>query len=250
MDAIEAATASGDAINGMGTHFMLDMNTYVYGAELGYSGADFYVAGRGGALGEVPAAVVAASFVFFEPGYVADAWERTAPVMSRRQAAEEFAGVGHRWAEATIPDDIDAARLADLAGRIADAASPSCAPLFGAWRALPEPDADRPKALALHRLNALRELRGALHGASVLATGLTPYEAVARRTPYMLTVFGWPQPTDDGVQAVKAAVRDTWSEAQVSTERAVAPAFASLTGSERAEFVVLVNAIQAAVTPG
>ena len=50
---------------------------------------------------------------------------------------------------------------------------------------------DRHKALALHRVNALRELRGALHGAAILATGVTPHGAVARRTPYMLGVFGW-----------------------------------------------------------
>lgn len=250
MEAIEAAAASGDAVNGMGTHFMLAMDTYAYGAEIGFSGADFYVAGRGGALGEVPAAVVAASFVFFEPAYVAEAWERTAPVMPRRRAAEEFAGVGHRWAEATIPDDVDAARLAELAGRIGDAASPSCAPLFGAWRALPEPGADRPKALALHRLNALRELRGALHGASVLAAGLTPYEAVARRTPYMLPSFGWGEVASEETKAVKERVRDTWSDAQDGTDRAMARAYEGLSPAERAEFVELVNATQAAVTPG
>ncbi len=248
MDALEAAIASGDAINGLGTHFMLDLDTYVYGAEIGFAGSDFYLAGRGGALGDVPAAVVAAAFVFFEPGYVTETWERTAPVMSRRRAAEEFAGAGHRWAEAKMPDDAVAARLADLAGKVADAASPSGAPLFGGWRALPEPDPDRPKALALHRVNALRELRGALHGASVLASGLTPYEAVARRTPYMLPVFGWPKPTDDEVRAVKDAVRETWGTAQQATERAVARAFEPLTEAERQELVELANATQAAVT--
>lgn len=228
---------------------MLDMNTYVYGAEIGFSGADFYVAGRGGALGEVPAAVVAAAFVFFEPGYVADAWERTASVMSRRRAAEEFAGVGHRWAEAAMPDADSAARLAELAGRIAAAASPSGAPLFGGWRALPEPGADRPRALALHHLNALRELRGAMHGASVLASGLSPYEAVARRTPYMLPVFGWGEVPAEETKAIRDRVRSTWSDAQDGTDRAMAHAFESLSDSERVEFVELVNATQAAVTP-
>ena len=58
MDAIEAAAASGDSINGLGSHFMLDLNTYAYGGELGFEGIDFYLAGRAGVLGEVPAAVV------------------------------------------------------------------------------------------------------------------------------------------------------------------------------------------------
>jgi hypothetical protein len=242
MDTLEAAAASGDAINGLGTKFMLDLNTYVYGATLGFEGADFYLSGRGGALGDVPAGVVAAAFVFWNPTFIAAGWERTADVMPRRQAAEEFAGVCHRWAEEHIGDEIDTARIAELAGRVADNASPACAPLFAGWRSLPEPDADRTKALALHRINGLRELRGALHGAAVIMAGVAPHAAVARRTPYMLSVFGWEEPHPD-----KAEVRAPWAEAQAATERAVAPAYECLTQPERVEFVELVNALQASL---
>lgn len=242
MDTLEAATASGDAINGLGTKFMLDMDTYVYGATLGFEGADFYLSGRGGALGEVPADVVSAAFVFWNPDFVAAGWERTASLMPRRQAAQEFAGVCHRWAEAHIGDEVDVARLAELAGRIGDDASPACAPLFAGWRSLDEPGPDRPKALALHRINALRELRGALHGAAVVAQGIIPRAAVGRRTPYMLPVFGWEEPHPDS-----ADVRGPWAEAQAATERAMAPAYAGLSSAERAEFVELVNALQASL---
>ena len=243
MDTLEAATASGDAINGLGTQFMLDLNTYVYGNSLGFEGADFYVAGRGGALGDAPAGVVAAAFVFFNPAYIAEAWQRTASTTTRRRAAEEFAGVAHRWAHEHIGDDVDLARLADLAGRLGDAASPACAPLFAGWRALDEPDPHDAKALALHRINALRELRGARHGAAVIAQGIDPHAAVARRTPYMLPVFGWQEPHPD-----KAEVRDDWAAAQAATERAMAPVYEVLAPAEREEFVALVNALQASVT--
>lgn len=244
MDQLEAATASGDAIAGLGTHFMMDAATYAHGGTLGYEGLDFYVAGRGGALGDVPAGVVTAAFVFWEPAHVAAAWERTAALLPRLAAGAEFAGAAHRWADEHIPDDFDAARLAELAGRVNEAASPAGAPLFAGWRALDEPSADRPKALALHRLNGLRELRGALHGAAVLCEGITPHGAVARRTPYMLDVFGWQPPHPD-----KAEVREPWAAAQAATERAMAPAFATLTDGERSEFVALATALQAAVTP-
>ncbi|MCB0970107.1 MAG: hypothetical protein KDA97_01125 [Acidimicrobiales bacterium] len=243
MDAIEGAAASGDSINGLGSHFMLDLNTYAYGGELGFEGIDFYLAGRAGVLGEVPAGVVVASLVFFEPTLVATAWERSGKVMSRIDAAKEFAGVAHRWADAHVPDDVDALRLADLAGRVADAASVAGAPLFAGWRALAEPTCDRPKALAVHRVNALRELRGAMHGAAVLTQGIHPHAAVARRTPYMLDVFGWSEPHPD-----KADVREPWAEAQAATERAVAPAYEALEPAEREELAELVNAVQAAVT--
>lgn len=245
MEPIDAAAATGDAINGLGTRFMLDMDTYAYGGELGFEGIDFYIAGRGGALGDVPADVVTAAFVFFEPGTVAASWARSAPIMPRLQVAEEFAGVAHRWADAHIGDAVDVARLAELAGRVSDAASVAAAPLFAGWRSLPEPDADRPKALALHRINGLRELRGALHGAAVLMQGISPHAAVARRTPYMLGAFGWQEPHPD-----KAEVRDAWDEAQAATERAIAPIFEALSPAERTEFTELVTGLQASLADG
>ena len=244
MNPLEATIASADAINGLGTHFMMDMATYVYGAELGYDGLDFYVAGRGGALGDVSGNAVAAAFVFFEPTYVATSWERTAEILPRETAAAEFAGVAARWANDHVPNDFDAARLAELAGRIGDAASPAGAPLFAGWRALAEPAADQPKALAIHRVNALRELRGALHGAAVLRQGISAHAAVACRTPYMLDVFGWPAPHPE-----KAAVRESWDAAQVATDQSVAHAFEPLSEADRVEFASLANALQAAVTP-
>ena len=244
MEPLEAAQASGDAVNGLGTHFMMDMATYVYGETLGYQGLDFYVAGRGGPLGDVPGSAVADAFVFFEPGYVAAAWDRTATVQPRRAAADEFAGVAHRWADAHVPDDFPALELAALAEQVAAAAPADGAPLFRAWRGLDEPGADRPKALAVHRVNGLRELRGALHGAAVLAQGITPHEAVARRTPYMLGAFGWQEPHPD-----RDPVKARWAEAQAATDAACAEAFAPLSPEDRARFVTLVSQLQAAVTP-
>ena len=226
MDPIEAAAASGDAISGLASHFMLDMATYARGGELGYEGLDFYIAGRGGVLGDVPAGVVAAALVFFEPATVTAAWERTAGLLPRLEAGAEFAAIGHRWAEATLPDDLDLARLAELAGKLVAGASPAGAPLFAGWRALPE-------------------LRGALHGAAVLAQGIDLHAAVAFRSPVMTGIFGWAEPHPDG-----AAVKERWKEAQAGTERAMAPTFEALSAADRAEFVTLANAAQAAVTGG
>lgn len=224
---------------------MLDLDTYAYGASLGYEGTDFYVAGRGGALGEVTADVVTAAFVFWCPETITEAWERSASVLPRADVAREFAAVAGRWADAKLPDDDQAARLAELAGAIGDAASPACAPLFAGWRSLDEPSAERPRALAVHRMNALRELRGALHGAAIICQGISPHAAVARRTPYMLSAFGWQEPHPD-----KADVREPWALAQAATDRAIASAYAGLSPAEREEFVELANATQAAVTPG
>ncbi len=210
--------------------FMTDATTYVRGAELGFEGADFYMAGRGGALGDVPADVVVAALVFFAPGSVHTAWERSAAVMPREQAAREWAGVAHAWATAHLPDEIDWQTVAALLGRVVNAAPVAGAPVFAGWRGLDEPD--DVKALALHRLNALRELRGALHGAAVLTVGLTPVEAIVVRTPTMLGVFGWPEPHPD-----PKPLHDRWGLAEARTDRMFGRNLAVLDDAERAELV-------------
>ncbi|HEX7131304.1 MAG TPA: hypothetical protein VF228_01940 [Iamia sp.] len=228
------ATATAGVVGDLPSRFMLDMATYVAAAEEGFQGMDFYAAGRGGALGDVPSAVVTAAFVFFEPGLVEESWTRSGDVMPRQAAADRWAAASARWAEAhlTDADEADLSRLAELVGRMNAAASPAAAPCFGAWRAQPEPEADRPAALALHRLMVLRELRGGLHGAAVIAHGLSPHAALTIRTPGMLPVFGWdgPDPTADDPH-----VHSAWNEAEVATDRALAPAYEALDESERVE---------------
>ncbi len=236
----EAARASDRAVADIAAKFMLDMDTYGRGAELGYPGASFYFVGRGGALGDVTADIVSAAFVFFNPEAVRQAWADAASGPPPSQAALEFAACGHAWAEKHMPDDIDLARLAELCGKIVQGANPACAPVFAAWRDLPEPSST--KALALHRLNALRELRGALHGAAVLSVGLDPAVAVAVKSSFMLAIFGWMEAPDVTPEATEA-----WERAEDTTNLMMAPHFALLDESERDELVELGNAVLAAV---
>src|SRR5215203_3481414 len=154
-------------VTGLSSNFMLDGATYALGGEAGFNVMDFYAAGRAGVLGEVPADVVAAALVFFNPTVIEGAWEGSRAVMPRAAAAELFAGCLVSWADAHLGDDVDWARLAELAGRVVDAASVAGAPVFAGWRRMPVPAG--PKAAALHQLNGLRELRMARHGAAVTA---------------------------------------------------------------------------------
>ncbi len=211
---------------------MMDPATHARGKALGFEGFDFYAAGRGGALGDVPADVVVSVFVFFPPATVHAAWERTAAVMPRRDAAQQWARCAHAWAREHLGDATDWARISDLAGRIASGADVVGAPLFAAWRTLPEPKHDDVKALAIHRLNALRELRGGLHGAAVLTVGLTPLEAASVRAPQMIPVMGWTDPPED-----PEPLRDRWQLAEARTDRMLGRHFAVLDDTERKELV-------------
>jgi hypothetical protein len=135
-----------------------------------------------------------------------------------------------------VPDDLDAARLAELAGKVVAGARPACAPVFAAWRALEVPSA--PKAAALHQMNALRELRAGLHGAAVVANGLTPIEALSVKTPHMAAIFGWPAPVE-----VTDAQKADWARAEEATTSAIAHAYDGLEDGERAELVELAVAL-------
>lgn len=234
MDALTAATETAAAVSAVGSHFMLAGGTYAKGASLGFAGLDFYFAGRGGVLGDVDGDAVAAAFTFFEPGHVRTQWELGRAVMPPVEAAKAFAACLDDWAAEKVSDDVDAARLAELAGRIAAAGDPSVAPVFAGWQAhIPSPT--DPKAAAAHAMNALRELRAGLHGRAVLAAGLTPHQAVSHKTPHMLPIFGWPGPAD------LTDVPPAWDGAEAATSQAISAAYDALTDDERREFVELAN---------
>jgi len=242
MTSEEAARQTAETISSLPANFMLDAATYLKGSELGFNGIDFYVCGRGGALGDVDADVVASAFVFFNPEMVRVSWEAGGQVMPRLDAALAFAGCAHEWARVHMGDGPDYERLAELAGRIIHECNPAGVPSFAAWRAVPEPDHHRVKALTLHRLNVLRELRGGLHGAAVLAMGLLPVEAVLVKTPMMAPLFGW---TD--VECDTAALAPKRDEADALTDRMMARAFGPLDDRERSDFVALCQAALQAV---
>lgn len=221
------------------SHFMLDSATYASGAELGFAGMDLYFAGRGGVLGDVDADVVAAAFCFFEPGLVRAMWDQGRTAMAPTEAAAAFADLGHRWGERNVPDEVHAARLGELAGRVVARARPACAPVFAGWRALAVPES--PKAQALHHMNGLRELRNGLHAAAVITRGLSPQEAVSIRSPHMVPLFGWNEPAAD-----IGPLRDAWQAAEDATDAAMAHAFDALSPDERAELVSLANELHEA----
>jgi hypothetical protein len=241
----ETAAACAAAVSGLASHFMLDPATYAAGAAAGFAGLDFYSAGRGGALGDVDADVVAAAFAFFEPATVRANWEQGAAVMPARDAAGRFIAAGYAWAVEHLADSVDWARLAELTGRVNTAASPACAPLFAAWRAMPEPgEGADARTLALHRMQVARELRCARHAAAVTAAAISPVEAMAVRSPHMAPLFGW----NDPLPEVTDEVRSRWEGAEMATNRSLAPAYATLDGGERSELVTLCAEAVAAVT--
>jgi hypothetical protein len=240
MDALATATATATAVSAVGSHFMLDGGTYAKGAGLGFSGLDFYAAGRGGVLGEVDADVVAAAFAFFEPAYVRAQWDQGRSVMPPARAADAWASACADWAEAHVGDDAPVERMAELLDPVVGAARPACASIFSGWRALPVPTA--PKAHAVHQMNALRELRHGLHSAAVVSAGLTPHQALSLRTPGMVPIFGWPE------AAPVEGLQGRWDAAEAATDTAIAHAYDALDDGQRDELAGLLDELTASIS--
>ncbi len=236
--ALRVAGSTVPAVVGVPSKFMLDPATYAAGAAAGHDGMNFYVAGRGGALGDVDAAVVSHEFGVFEPEMVAAAWGASAGVESRSAAAQRFADAAAAWAgEHLDPDALDYDRLAELAGAVLDRADLTGSGLASGWVTLSEPDAA--PALALHRLNGLRELRFARHREALAARGVGPLDAVLVSSPFMAGIFGWPEPHPEPDEAV----REQWAAAEAETQERFAADLATLSGDELGEFESLCAAL-------
>lgn len=185
----------------------------------------FYVLARGGALGDVGPETIAAAFVWMEPGRVARAWEKARATTTLAGAVRHWQSEIWSWGRENLPAGPSLDRLDGLLARCVRAASPAGAPIFAGWRAGATPP-DHPGARVIHNLYALRELRGALHGCAVLAAGVSPREAVSIRTPWIATLFGWPEPAPEPERI------PDWEAAERATDVAMAPAFAGLSAAE------------------
>jgi hypothetical protein len=233
---VDIARATEDPVRKIPAGYMLAAKTVARGAELGFSGNDFYFAGRGGVLGDVDADVVTAAFTFVNPATLRVAWERSGSVLPRARAAAEFANCQTVWAQEHIPDDFPSAHLASLLHPVTAAAGVDLAPVFAAWRARPVPV--QPASRLLFELNLLRELRGAKHMAAVLAEGLDPGDAVRHRSPYVMDLFGWPGDVSEGA---RAEVVRRWDAAEERTQHLIAPAFGVLPQARRQELAELLG---------
>jgi hypothetical protein len=211
--------------------------------RMGLSSWAFYVAGRAGVLGDVPAETAAAALGFIAPDAVADGWDTACQITTPSEVAAAALEECCRWGAACLNDLPRVTRLVELAERVVVAADPAGLPLFAAWRGMPVPD-DAPGARAAALLRQLEEFRSGAHLLAVRASGLTPLEAILAgpEGEAGAMMYGWPAP----YPPVGALIRRlAWAEAV--TDHITGRAFAVLTEAERAEFVELLNAAMAAV---
>lgn len=236
-----AATAVAFPISDFGSKFMLDPNFYVRPNELGFSGIDFYVGGRGSPLGDVDADVVSAAFGFFARPAVRTMWERAGTVMPRRDAVQLFVDGCATWCTSRFTAEIDHGELAALAGRIIDAAPVAGLPLFAAWKSVARPR--DPVGAAGVSLHVLRELRGGAHIIGEIAAGLSPLETVLVKGGHGTAQLFGHQPPFPDVSHHSAS----WEAGERTTNQITSIGYAALDADELDRFVELVTALHAGI---
>ena len=171
------------------------------------------------------------------PSVVHAAWDRSASVMPRRRAAEEWAGRCHAWAREHLPDDVDWPQLAALARagrrpprplparRSSPAGARSPSPTIRGARAAPAERAARAARRAARRGGAHRRPRCRSRRSSCARRRCSRCSAGPSRYPD-------PEP-----------FHERWALAEARTDRMFGRTLAVLDDDERGELVELLGTL-------
>ena len=224
-------------------------DTAAQGQELGLEPPfGFWIVGRAGFLGDVPADVAAAAIGFMHRDRVASAWDLCPDDLPRFEVTKAYARRATDWGSEALAgiDSTRLARLDELGRKVAQAASPALGTLFAGWQSAVDAPGD-PGGNATLTLNVLRELRAGAHLIAVHAVGIGPHGAIMASEPPRggdgwAETFGWPAP-HPSPQADKRA------EAETLTSALLVPAYSALEGREQGELVDLVTEAVSTATP-
>ena len=230
-------------INDSGWAYYFTPETIGKGKELGLGGMVFYIAGRGGMMGDCEGETVAAAFGYFNPEVIVKAWDTakaTMPIRDIGRAYFKCAAAHGRLKLSNIPN---LETFNALAEKINAAADPDSMPLYATYK-YAEFASDAP-GRAMQLVATLREFRGSAHLLAIRAMGLTSKQAHFVKRPNDVKMFGW---SEDEPPHIDDAVRKTMLEIESLTDRLVAPASSVLVPAEQAEFTTTMTAIYAALT--
>jgi hypothetical protein len=216
--------------------------TVASGAALGLDPVQFYVLGRGGVLGDVEPAVISAAFGYFNPSLVAGVWNQARAIASPRVAGRAYAQAcaEHGRIKLSTVEGLDA--FVAAGDKVLAACDLDAFSLFAGAAA--EPMADDLPAHAMQLVTVLREYRGSAHLVAVRAVGLTTKIAHFAKRPDDIAMYGW---SADDAPVIDEAVTTKMAAAEALTDQLVTPAYAVLDTTERAAFVAVLRAIQAAL---
>ncbi|WP_020525745.1 SCO6745 family protein [Catelliglobosispora koreensis] len=250
MNPDQAGAATRKAVISLGSAFLQCPMTLRRARELGLTGWAFYVAGRGGALGDVRPDTVASALGMISPEAVRDGWTAARSVLTPSKVAAHVLAECSRWGADKLEDAPKIARLVTLAETVAVSADAAGMPLFAAWRAMPLPSGrasldgltsgplDGPGARAAIAMHLLHEHRAGALLVAVRASGLTPVQALIAgpEGEASAVAYGWQPPYPPIGPLIR---RRAWADSVA--DHLAGQALKVLSPAERTEFVTLVN---------
>jgi hypothetical protein len=242
----QTAALARDYVQELGSAFAEDPKSLRRARQLGLTGWSFYVAGRGGALGDVRPDTVAAALGFIAIDAVRDGWDTARRVTTPSQVAEQHLAECCRWGKDRLEGYPGLMRLIDLTERIVVGADAAGLALFGAWRSMPIPD-DDPAARAAVLGKLLFEHRTSAHLVAIRAAGMSPLEALIASADgeAAAVAYGWQPPYPPLGPLLRKRIR-----ADVMTDRIVGEAYGVLDATERVELLrLLAGAVDRARVP-
>lgn len=173
----QVATTIAPLIGSLGAKYMLDPETSARGAAAGYPNSfAYYVAGRGGVLGDVDSDVVFSAFMFFERSLIDKLWKAGVAVEGARAAGQRYLEDCDQWGRKNLAKVDQLELFIAPAEKFVSQVDSSGLSLFAAVRVEPLP-IDAP-ARAYRLIDLIRELRGCVHIAACVTHGLSGLEAI------------------------------------------------------------------------
>ena len=229
-------------LNDNGWKYYFNPETASRGKALGLKGMEFYVAGRGGALGDCDGSVVAAAFGYFNPIIINAAWS----LATAKVPARELGFAHYECAAALGREKLSAVAnlqaFVDAAEKVNTAADPDGLALYAAFKSLPLAE-DAP-ARAMQLMATLREFRGSAHLVAIRALGLTSKQAHYVKRPNDVANFGW---GEADAPHIDDSVREKMKKVEDLTDQLVLPAYGVLDEAGRTALLEGAKAIAAAL---
>lgn len=204
MNETQVATTIAPVIGSLGAKYMLDPETMSHGAAAGYpNGFAYYVAGRGGVLGDVDSDVVYSAFMFFERSLIDKLWKAGVAVEGARAAGKRYMQSCDEWGRKNLDGVEQLDLFITVAEKLVSQVDSSGLTLFAGLRAEPLPSDISARAYRL--ITLIRELRGCVHVAACVTHGLSGLEATLLSSGEgMAKMHGWAPPHADCSDRVAA----------------------------------------------
>jgi hypothetical protein len=227
MIAAELAGRCHPLVSDLGGLFYFAPGSLQRATALGLTPSQWYFLGRGGALGDVDAAVIDSALGYFAPSVVKEHWDSGRVIVPPRAAASAHIGCCQDFGRRNLAGAPFLASFVTAAAKVLAAASPVAVPLFAGVKSVAL--AADPPGAATQAVAMIREFGAGVHLLAVAAAGLEPRKAHWLTRPDAWESFGY---SADDIPQVTELDKQRLKQADELTRKLLEPAYAVLAETE------------------